>query len=103
MASVTPVELARRLRQPNAPVVLDVRARAEYDAGHVPGAINIPFAEVGTRAGEIPSKGRSELVVYCGHGPRAWFAAACLRRLGYRQIVYLRGHWAAWQRQLLSD
>jgi len=98
MASVTPVELARRLGQPDVPVVLDVRTRPEYDAGHVPGAINIPFGEIGTRAGEIPSKGRNELVVYCGHGPRAWIAAMRLRRLGYRQVVYLRGHWAAWSK-----
>ena len=98
MPAITPADLGRRLGQPDAPVVLDVRTRTEYDAGHVPGAINIPFTEIGTRAGEIPSKGRNELVVYCGHGPRAWLAGARLRRLGFRQILYLRGHWAGWKR-----
>ena len=95
---MTPAELAERLGLPDAPVVVDVRTRAEYADGHVPGAINIPFTEIGTRAHEIPSKGRNELVVYCGHGPRAWIAAARLRWLGYRQVVHLRGHWAAWRR-----
>ena len=98
MPSITPAALRRRLGERDAPVVLDVRTRSEFEAGHVPGAINIPFSEIGTRAGEIPSKGRNELVVYCGHGPRAWIAAARLRQLGYRQIIYLRGHWAAWRR-----
>jgi rhodanese-related sulfurtransferase len=79
-------------------VVLDVRTRAEFDDDHVPDAINIPFTEIGTRAGEIPSKGRDELVVYCGHGPRAWIAVMRLRRLGFRRIVLLRGHWTAWKR-----
>ena len=81
-------------------MVLDVRTGSEFEAGHIEGAINIPFAEIGTRASEIPSKGRNELVVYCGHGPRAWIAAARLRRLGFRKIVYLRGHWAAWNKSV---
>ena len=99
-ASITPAELRRRLGQRDAPVVLDVRTRAEYEAAHVPYAINIPFTEIGTRAGEIPSKGRDEIVVYCGHGPRAWIAAARLRRRGFRGVRFLRGHWKAWNRSL---
>jgi len=100
---ITPVELAQRLGKPGAPVVLDVRTRAEYDEGHVPHAINIPFTELGTRVSEIPSKGRDELVVYCGHGPRAWFAAARLRRLGFQRIMFLRGHWKAWKTRRAPD
>ena len=98
MPSITPADLRRRLGRPDAPVVLDVRTLAEFEAGHVRGAINIPFSEIGTRAGEIPSKGRNELVVYCGRGPRAWIAAARLRRLDFKHVVYLRGHWTAWNR-----
>ena len=97
-ASITAADLRQRLGQPDTSVVLDVRTRAEYDAGHVPGAINIPFTEIGTRAAEIPSKGRDGLVIYCGHGPRAWIAAVRLRRFGFRRVVLLRGHWAAWKR-----
>ena len=96
---ITVDDLARRIGQVDAPVVLDVRTRAEYELGHVPSAINIPFTEVGTRVHEIPSKGREEIVVYCGHGPRAWIAAAWLRRLGFQRISRLRGHWAGWQRR----
>jgi rhodanese-related sulfurtransferase len=98
MASIAPADLRRRMARRDAPVVLDVRTRPEFEAGHVEGAINIPFTEIGTRAGEIPSRGRDELVIYCGHGPRAWIAAARLRQLGFRQVVYLRGHWARWKR-----
>jgi len=96
--SITVDELARRLGQPDAPVVLDVRTRAEYELGHVPSAVNIPFTEVGTRASEIPSKGREEIVVYCGHGPRAWIASVQLRGHGFQRIVLLRGHWKGWQK-----
>jgi phage shock protein E len=96
---VTPKTLADRLRHPNPPIVLDVRTPAEYASGHVPGAINIPFDEIGTRVHEIPDEARKELVVYCGHGPRAWIAGARLRRRGFAGVVYLRGHWKAWQRE----
>jgi rhodanese-related sulfurtransferase len=52
MPSITPAELARRLEQPDPPVVVDVRTRQEYDEGHVPRAINVPFNEMGASAGD---------------------------------------------------
>ena len=92
-------ELLRRLRAEDMTSrILDVRTAREYDAGHVPGAVNIPFTEIGARADELPRDRGQEIIVYCGHGPRAWVAASRLRGLGYRRLVYLRGHWAAWRR-----
>lgn len=44
-------------------VMLDVRPRHEYDAGHYPGAASIPLSELAARIGEVPS-GR-QVVVYC--------------------------------------
>ena len=44
-----------------------------------------------------PGPPEEELILYCGHGPRAYIAATALRARGRKQIVYLRGHWAAWQ------
>lgn len=82
----------------NAPPVIDVRSRTEFVAGHVPGAINIPFTRLWSSAPTIaPTAGR-RVIVYCGLGPRAWIASLGLRRCGVGQIVYLRGHWAGWRR-----
>src|SRR5690606_18320646 len=39
---ITARELARELDGPNAPLVIDVRSAKAYEAGHIPGAINIP-------------------------------------------------------------
>lgn len=86
-----------------APRILDVRSRAEFDAGHVPGAVNIPFAQVRNRAVTIPAGAADPVVVYCGHGPRAWIAGASLRRRGYTNVTYLRGHWSAWSRAGLPE
>jgi len=77
--------------------ILDVRSEGEFRAGHVPGAINIPFTRLLSHAGDVPGNAEEEVIVYCGHGPRAYIAATALRASGRKQIVYLRGHWAAWQ------
>jgi rhodanese-related sulfurtransferase len=59
---VTRDELVRRARSGDV-VVLDVRPREEYDAGHIPGAISIPVEELADRLAEIPIA--QEIVAYC--------------------------------------
>lgn len=44
-------------------IVLDVRPAAEFDAGHVPGALNVPLAELEARLAEL--SGGEEIVAYC--------------------------------------
>jgi rhodanese-related sulfurtransferase/DNA-binding HxlR family transcriptional regulator len=55
-------ELLRRIADGDA-VVLDVRPEPEYAAGHLPGAIHIPLAELAGRIGELPRD--HEIVAYC--------------------------------------
>lgn len=55
-------ELLARVAAGDA-VVLDVRPVEEYRAGHIPGAISIPVAELADRIGELPEE--AEVVVYC--------------------------------------
>ena len=80
-------------------MVLDVRSRFEFDHGHVPGAIHVPFWKVASHLGEVPATGSDEIVVYCGHGPRALWAAARLRSAGFERVTLLEGHWAQWARE----
>lgn len=64
--------------------VLDVRPEDEFALGHLPGALNIPFAELERRLGEL-AKGR-EVIAYC-RGPwcvLSFEAVAALRAKGYR-------------------
>ena len=63
--------LLTRIESGAAPVILDVRSRAEFASGHVPGARHIPFWRISRRIGELSFPRDAELVVYCGHGPRA--------------------------------
>ena len=89
--------LLRRIESGAAPVILDVRSRAEFARGHVPGARHIPFWRVSRRIGELSVPGDAELVVYCGHGPRAGMAGRALRRKGFTRIAYLDGHFSQWR------
>jgi rhodanese-related sulfurtransferase/DNA-binding transcriptional ArsR family regulator len=76
-------ELRRRLREGNV-TVIDVRPEDEYRAGHIPGALSIPVAQLGRRLAMIPR--RREVVAYC-RGPWCVYsieAVELLRKRGYR-------------------
>jgi rhodanese-related sulfurtransferase len=96
-ADVTGVELLERIDRGETVRILDVRSEGEFVAGHVPGAVNIPFTKVLSRKDDVPGTDEDEFILYCGHGPRAYIAAAALRQSGRKRIVFLSGHWAAWQ------
>lgn len=65
--------------RPEEEIVLDVRRADEYDAAHIPGAVNIPLHELLARIGEVPA---GRLWVHCGSGYRAGIAASLLQRGG---------------------
>ncbi|GAA3550365.1 metalloregulator ArsR/SmtB family transcription factor [Amycolatopsis ultiminotia] len=59
---VTREELLHRVRTGQA-TVIDVRPAEEYTAGHIPGAVSVPFEELAARLAELPSD--QEIVAYC--------------------------------------
>ncbi len=79
-------------------IFVDVRERAEWDEGHIPGALHIPRGSLESRAeGLLPDRGRA-LVVYCAAGSRSAFAAKTLEDLGYVDVVSLTGGFTDWKR-----
>jgi rhodanese-related sulfurtransferase len=64
-------------------VVLDVRPREEFEAGHIPGAISIPLDELRERLGELARD--LEVVAYC-RGPYCVLAPQAVAFLGERGI-----------------
>jgi rhodanese-related sulfurtransferase len=97
--SIEPRKLLAEIEGGAAPLIIDVRSRAEYESGHVPGALHVPFWLVRSTAHGLALKPETPVVVYCGHGPRAYLAGAALRRLGFHAITYLSGHMARWTRE----
>ncbi|RMG23466.1 MAG: MBL fold metallo-hydrolase [Armatimonadetes bacterium] len=73
----------------NAEVILDVRTPLEYEAGHLPGAVNIPLGRLPDRIGELdPSK---RTLVYCQSGGRSAIATSLLLQHGFRSVINLDG------------
>ncbi len=60
--------------------LLDVRQPAEFDAGSIPGSINIPLGQLRSRLGELPTDG--EISVNWGVGQRAYYACRILSQHG---------------------
>jgi hydroxyacylglutathione hydrolase len=92
--SLTVDQVAQQLRQDSTTLV-DVRGRAEWDAGHIAGARHIPLGELASRQREIPTSGT--IVVHCQTGSRAAIAASLLQRLGRTNVVKFEGGYSAWQ------
>ncbi|MGH2825984.1 MAG: ArsR/SmtB family transcription factor [Actinomycetota bacterium] len=84
---LTKEELAKRIRRKDDLLVVDVRPKEEYVAGHVPGAVSIPVAELRRRLKELPKN--KEIVAYC-RGSFCAFAPEAARYLdkkGFRVFV----------------
>src|SRR5215210_150924 len=79
-------------------VLIDVREQAEWDEGHIPGAVHVPRGHLESRIeSAAPDKARP-LVVYCAAGNRSAFAAKSLEELGYEEVVSLAGGFTDWKR-----
>lgn len=86
-------------------VIIDVRAKEEYNAGYIPGAVNITRGmlefqiakeEVWDNLGlYIPEKG-DNIILCCRTGSRSALAAQTLQMLGYTNVKSVEGGWTAW-------
>ncbi|PLX72994.1 MAG: rhodanese-like domain-containing protein [Desulfuromonas sp.] len=93
-----PDQLNALLNGVDCPIILDVRSGFEYRSGHLPGAIHLPFWQVLFKTTTIPGGRKSQLVLYCEHGPRAVLARGMLQLRGFRRHELLQGHMYAWRR-----
>lgn len=67
-------------------IILDTRTQEEYDQGHIPGAILIPYDEIMEKAEGILTDKDQLILVYCRSGRRSKIAADDLVKLGYTNI-----------------
>ena len=71
------------------PLIIDVRSEAEWNAGHVEGAVFIPYKLIGERIGTVTEDKSGRIYVYCASGRRAQIAKESLEKLGYTDVVNL--------------
>ena len=72
-------------------IILDVREQDEFDAGHIPGAILLPYTEIENKAEEMIPDIDKQILVYCRSGRRSKIAAEALVALGYTNIKEFGG------------
>lgn len=87
---------------PDELVVLDVREPAEWEHGHIDGAVHIPLGELGSRLDEVP---QGQVLVVCRIGGRSAQAVAWLGRQGH-DVLNLDGgmlDWEAAGRPMVSE
>lgn len=84
---MTPWRLRRRLASGDAPVILDVRTRAEYAWFHIPGSVNAPYPPPPPE--ELGISPDDEVLVVCMTGHRSPLAARRLKRQGVARVANL--------------
>jgi glyoxylase-like metal-dependent hydrolase (beta-lactamase superfamily II)/rhodanese-related sulfurtransferase len=80
--------------RPAGSILVDVREPEEYQMGHVPGAMNLPQADLASRLGELPRE--AALLVICQAGMRSLRCAQFLRQVGYSKVFSVTGGTGAW-------
>lgn len=91
-------ELSKRLTaRQNDLIVVDVRERDQFDAGHLPGAMFLPRGQLELRVNEAFPDPTVRIVAVCEFGKISTLAAATLRSLGYMHATALDGGMKSWR------
>jgi hydroxyacylglutathione hydrolase len=99
LARMTVRELHERWEDEDArPQVLDVRERHEWDAGHIPGSVHLPYHDIDGVPAGIDSA--LPLAVVCASGQRSAVASSLLQRFGATDVIHVvEGGVPLWQRE----
>ena len=89
IAQLSSEELRDLVQHQSEAVIVDVRARSEYDSGHIKRAINIPVADLRTRYVELDSA--AETAIYCSSGNRSILGASLLAQRGFARLMNVAG------------
>ncbi|MFW5867794.1 MAG: rhodanese-like domain-containing protein [Armatimonadota bacterium] len=92
--TVSPAELEALVDGPEPPVVLDVRTAAEFEAGYIPGSVNIPLDELAQRLAELDPN--VPVACVCATGYRSVEAAELLVAEGFSPVLHLDGGVRGW-------
>ena len=99
--TMTYQELQNKLNAKENFVLLDVRTQEEFDAGHIPTAILLPYDEINLKAATVLPDKEKEIVLYCRSGRRSTIAKKALVELGYKDVKDFGGI-SRWQGELVK-
>lgn len=95
-SAVSPQQAVLILNREDA-VPVDLRAEAEFKAGHIINAVNVGAQDIAAGATRLEKFKSRPLLLYCENGTRAGSAVKTLRKLGFTQVHCLQGGLAAWR------
>lgn len=78
-------------------VVLDIRDAADYTAGHIVGAINVPNAKLAGQLTMLEKHKAKPIIVVCKFGQTAGPASKILKEAGFESVFKLGGGMSEWQ------
>jgi rhodanese-related sulfurtransferase len=91
-------------------LLIDIREPAEFQRGHIPGAVHLPRGLLEFEIHGLVQRTHSEsggspedqpIVLYCGTGGRSALAAETLANMGYRNVRSMSGGLVAWSQARL--
>lgn len=104
--SISSEQLFTKIDNGDMILLIDAREPNEFNAGYIPGAVNIPRGVLEFNIGKeafweeamlyMPEKDE-EIIVYCRKGKRSILAADALQKLGYTNVYYLEDGWKNWE------
>lgn len=92
-------ELQQKLTDKAPIVLLDVRTQEEFNNGHIPGALLLPYDEIDQKAAQLLPEKEKEIIIYCRSGRRSAIAKDSLEALGYTNVKDFGGM-NRWQEQV---
>lgn len=78
---------------------IDVRTTDEFNAGHIEGAVHIPYEEIAARISEVTIDKDAIIHLYCRSGNRSGIAQQTLQAMGFKNAVNEGGYDALLQQQ----
>lgn len=98
--ALDPQEVTHKMNRENA-LVVDVRSESEFREGHIPGSINIPYAQLQERISELRDAGERPVVLVCALGNHSSAAGKMLRQQGFQDLWRLRRGLESWKAETL--
>ena len=93
-AALSAAQAVRLINQ--GALVLDLRAKGSYDAGHIGEARNVPAADLVSQADSLKKWRDKTVITYCDSGASGAGAARTLMKLGFTKVFNLQGGLNAW-------
>ena len=99
--NITPADVKAKMDAGEKFILVDVRSPAQYDAGHILGAISIPLPQLGYRYNELNPQ--DEIIVYCQLGVGSVTAAQMLVTYGFENVENMVGGLSKWEYGLVVE